>query len=144
MKFGPYSYLVFLKARRAFRTLQGIIQLQAVIRGRLVRRQAVATLYSVQGMVKFQALVRGNLVRSSDIGIEVQSKSNLQNKVSIHLTYMIFSSATIEKYGISVSNASYLHLIAANAHPNGSVERQVLNLLGKRKRERLCLLFCLF
>lgn len=67
-------------ARRAFRTLQGIIQLQAVIRGRLVRRQAVATLYSVQGMVKFQALVRGNLVRSSDIGIEVQSKSNLQNK----------------------------------------------------------------
>ncbi|PIA62576.1 hypothetical protein AQUCO_00200526v1 [Aquilegia coerulea] len=46
-------------ARRAFRALMGIIRLQALVRGHLVRRQAVATLRCVQGIVKFQRLVRG-------------------------------------------------------------------------------------
>lgn len=61
-----------LKARRAFRTLKGIIRLQAVIRGHLVRRQAVITLRCLLGIVKFQALARGQRVRYSDIGIQVQ------------------------------------------------------------------------
>lgn len=59
-------------ARRAFRTLKGIIRLQAVIRGHLVRRQAVITLRCLQGIVKFQALARGRRVRCSDTGIQVQ------------------------------------------------------------------------
>ncbi|KAL9239535.1 hypothetical protein vseg_013846 [Gypsophila vaccaria] len=59
-------------ARRAFKALKGIIRLQALIRGHLVRRQAVATLYCVIGVVKLQALVRGSRVRCSDAGIEVQ------------------------------------------------------------------------
>ncbi|KAL5722662.1 IQ-domain [Ranunculus cassubicifolius] len=45
-------------ARRAFRALMGIIRLQALVRGHLVRRQAVATLRCVRVIVKFQALVR--------------------------------------------------------------------------------------
>ncbi|XWS34056.1 hypothetical protein CRYUN_Cryun21dG0006500 [Craigia yunnanensis] len=61
-------------ARRAFRTLKGIIRLQALIRGHLVRRQAVATLCCTWGIVKFQGLARGQKVRCSDIGIEVQEK----------------------------------------------------------------------
>ncbi|PQQ06348.1 protein IQ-DOMAIN 31 [Prunus yedoensis var. nudiflora] len=58
-------------ARRAYRTLKGIIRLQALIRGHLVRRQAVSTLFCVQGIVKLQALIRGQLARHSDIGVEV-------------------------------------------------------------------------
>ncbi|XVE85915.1 hypothetical protein DITRI_Ditri17bG0130300 [Diplodiscus trichospermus] len=61
-------------ARRAFRTLKGIIRLQALIRGHLVRRQAVATLCCTWGIVKFQALACGRKVRCSNIGIEVQEK----------------------------------------------------------------------
>ncbi|XVF85988.1 hypothetical protein PTKIN_Ptkin17bG0164700 [Pterospermum kingtungense] len=61
-------------ARRAFRTLKGIIRLQALIRGHLVRRQAVATLCCTWGIVKFQALARGQKVRSSEIGIKVHEK----------------------------------------------------------------------
>lgn len=61
-------------ARRAFGALKGIIRLQALIRGHLVRRQAVATLYSYLGIIKFQALVRGQRVRSSGIGLEVRTK----------------------------------------------------------------------
>lgn len=66
-----------MKARRAFRALNGIIRLQALIRGHLVRRQAVATLCSMLGIVKFQALVRGIRVRHSDVGLEVQKRCSL-------------------------------------------------------------------
>ncbi|XP_050379019.1 protein IQ-DOMAIN 31 [Argentina anserina] len=61
-------------ARRAFWALKGIIRLQALIRGHLVRRQAVATLSSMLGIVKLQARIRGRQVRQSNIGLEVQTR----------------------------------------------------------------------
>ncbi|XP_028753659.1 protein IQ-DOMAIN 31 [Neltuma alba] len=64
-------------ARRAFKALKGIIRLQALIRGHLVRRQAVATLCSMYGIVKFQALVRGGRVRQSHAGFEIHEKYNI-------------------------------------------------------------------
>ncbi|KAJ4824169.1 hypothetical protein Tsubulata_011900 [Turnera subulata] len=64
-------------ARRAFKALKGIIRLQALIRGHLVRRQAVSTLCCVLGIVKLQALARGGIVRNSDVGQEVNKKCSL-------------------------------------------------------------------
>lgn len=49
-------------ARRAFHALRGIIRLQALVRGHLVRRQAVVTLRSMLGIVRLQALARGHKV----------------------------------------------------------------------------------
>lgn len=72
-----------MKARRAFWALKGIIKLQALIRGHLVRRQAVATLCSMLGIVKLQALARGRKVRHSDIGLEVSRKCKLENLLVI-------------------------------------------------------------
>ena len=63
-----------MKARRAFRALKGIIRLQALIRGHLVRRQAVVTLCCMYGIVKLQALVRGGRIRQSN---EIHEKCNL-------------------------------------------------------------------
>ncbi|KAK7362205.1 hypothetical protein VNO77_04311 [Canavalia gladiata] len=60
------------QARTTFQTLKYVIPLQALIRGQLVRRQAVSALYFVKAIVKFQALVRGYKVRHSDIGLAVQ------------------------------------------------------------------------
>ncbi|KAK7274754.1 hypothetical protein RIF29_15852 [Crotalaria pallida] len=59
------------QARQTLQKLKGIIQLQALVRGLLVRRQAVSALYGVKGIVKFQALARGYNVRRSDIGLAV-------------------------------------------------------------------------
>ncbi|KAK4393083.1 Ubiquitin-conjugating enzyme E2 2 [Sesamum angolense] len=67
-------------ARRAFRALKGIIRLQALIRGHLVRRQAVATLRCMQAVVKFQALARGRKVRLSGAGPQVLKKYNMEEQ----------------------------------------------------------------
>ena len=66
-----------MKACRVFRALKGIIRLQALIRGHLVRRQAVATLCCMQGIVKLQAHIRGRKVRLSVCGPEVQKECSV-------------------------------------------------------------------
>lgn len=71
------------QARRAFQTLKGIIRLQAAVRGRLVRRQAVSTLFCMQGIVKFQAITRGYMLRQSRIGNGQCRKQSLVAKVIV-------------------------------------------------------------
>ncbi|KAM6570905.1 hypothetical protein CsatA_014985 [Cannabis sativa] len=66
-----------LKARREFRSLKGLIVLQAHVRGHLVRRQAVSTLSCVKGIVKFQTLVRHHKLLDS-----------LPTAVPLHLQYV--------------------------------------------------------
>ncbi|KAK4841793.1 hypothetical protein QYF36_010618 [Acer negundo] len=116
-------------ARRAFRTLKGIIRLQALIRGHLVRRQAVATLHCVQGIVKFQALARGQKVRRSDIGIEIQkicSSGNFRaancsdSTISTTSAEMLSKNAVIQKLLASSPTAMLLHLSYDPGEPNSA------------------------
>ncbi|XP_049397818.1 protein IQ-DOMAIN 11 isoform X3 [Solanum stenotomum] len=44
-------------ARKALRALKGLVRLQAIVRGRAVRRQAIATLRSLQSIVNIQSEV---------------------------------------------------------------------------------------
>ena len=44
-----------LQARKALRALRGIVKLQAIIRGRAVRRQAITTLKCLQSIVNIQS-----------------------------------------------------------------------------------------
>ncbi|KAJ3695030.1 hypothetical protein LUZ60_000407 [Juncus effusus] len=64
-------------ARRAFKALKGIIRLQALIRGHLVRRQAVTTLRALYYIVRIQALARGIKTRNSRTGFIGTSATNL-------------------------------------------------------------------
>lgn len=78
------------RARRAFWTLKAIIRLQAVIRGHLVRRQAVATLNCILGIVKLQALARGRMVRHSDLSSQIHAKQTLSRQDAVSLDLITF------------------------------------------------------
>ncbi|XP_022157900.1 protein IQ-DOMAIN 14 [Momordica charantia] len=52
-------------ARKALRALKGIVRLQAIIRGRAVRRQAIATLKCLQSIVSIQSQVCSNRLHPS-------------------------------------------------------------------------------
>lgn len=72
--FGEESYVCFivfifcvwiskwLQARRAFRALKAVVRLQAIFRGRHVRKQAAVTLRCMQALVRVQAQVRARSV----------------------------------------------------------------------------------
>ncbi|KAI4339568.1 hypothetical protein MLD38_024496 [Melastoma candidum] len=64
-------------ARRAFHVLKGIIRLQALIRGHLVRRQAIATLRCMQAIVNLQRMIRGQM--SSGINPSFKSEKMWKN-----------------------------------------------------------------
>ena len=75
-----------VQARRSFRALKGIIRLQALIRGHLVRRQAVSTLRTTWLIVKFQSLVRGRNVRLSGADIQLNVKLG-QHNLGVSISY---------------------------------------------------------
>lgn len=68
-----------MQARKALRALKGIVTLQAIIRGRAVRRQAVTTLKRLQSMINIQSQVCANRFQSTEGTNNFDSTDQLQN-----------------------------------------------------------------
>ncbi|KAL3624164.1 hypothetical protein CASFOL_032980 [Castilleja foliolosa] len=97
-------------ARRAFRALKGIIRLQALIRGHLVRRQAVATLRCMRVIVKFQALARGRKDAK-----QVSIRANTLSK-----SEKLATNTFVRKLLLKMATAMSLSLQYDVAEPNSS------------------------
>ncbi|KAK8530855.1 hypothetical protein V6N12_013355 [Hibiscus sabdariffa] len=101
-------------ARRAFWALKGIIRLQALIRGHLVRRQAIATLCCMMGIIKLQARVRGLMVRHFDDVHELQKNRNQINFLQESKLVVSVGVNVTSRFGKLSSNAFVCKLIASS------------------------------
>ncbi|KAF8086017.1 hypothetical protein N665_0639s0026 [Sinapis alba] len=66
-------------ARRALRALKGLVRLQALVRGHVVRKQAAVTLRCMQALVRVEARVRARRVR---LALESETDQQLQQKLA--------------------------------------------------------------
>lgn len=55
-----------MQARKALNALKGLVKLQALVRGHLVRKQAAATLRCMQALVTVQARARAQRIRMTE------------------------------------------------------------------------------
>lgn len=63
--FNLNFYVAYFQARKALRALKGLVKIQALVRGYLVRKRAAATLHSMQALIRAQTAVRTQRARRS-------------------------------------------------------------------------------
>lgn len=72
-----------LQARRALRALKGLVKLQALVRGRIVRKQSADMLRRMQAMARIQARASANRTITSDPPYSSIKASRFEHPVSI-------------------------------------------------------------
>lgn len=88
------------QARKALRALKGIVKLQAYIRGRAVRRQAMTTLKCLQSVVNIQSQVYG--LRTQIPGVaqkdyEESNKFQIFSENMLKVRILLFKKVTLWK-----------------------------------------------
>jgi hypothetical protein len=72
--------MVLLQARKALSALKGLVKLQALVRGHLVRKQATAALRCMQALVTVQARALAQRIRMVDEANPVNQRQSIHRK----------------------------------------------------------------
>ena len=71
---------MLLQARKALSALKGLVKLQALVRGHLVRKQATATLRCMQALVTVQARALAQRIRMAEDGKPTNHRNSTHRK----------------------------------------------------------------
>ena len=72
------------------RALKGLVKIQALVRGFLVRKRATQTLHNMQALIRAQTSVRSQRARRS-ITKQSQARKSMVKKISTHIQSFNFS-----------------------------------------------------
>jgi len=82
------------QARRALKALRGIVRLQALVRGRLVRKQLAVTLKCMHALLRVQERARERRARSSADGHGSRGQDALNGRASSTKDAMVYMEQT--------------------------------------------------
>lgn len=94
--------LIDLKARRALKALKGLVKLQALVRGNIVRKQAAETLRCMQALVRVQARARACRALRAEKAQSKSGGSARSHPVWHSLCILEFLCISISSYSIKL------------------------------------------
>lgn len=102
--------------------MKGVVRIQALVRGRQVRKQAAVTLRCMQALVRVQARVRARRVRMSMEGQAVQDMLNERRSMADLLKEAEVQIASCVTFLIGISSTCLFNLKSFfNSHSEKSI-----------------------
>lgn len=155
---------MLLQARKALSALKGLVKLQALVRGHLVRKQATATLRCMQALVTVQARALAQRIRMAEDAKPTNHRNSTHRKSTqdnrfrhnYHVSFIFFFSSSIFLFQDLIyyqgkflaSSQSNLEREHSTCSPTNIIKKfpQCLkfHLFGRNENILVCVLFFFF
>ena len=109
-----------IQARKALRALKGLVKIQALVRGYLVRKRVAATLQSVQAMIRSQAVARSVRARRS------MDKENRFHPESPSRKYVVKNWSLFNLFSFNISHIFCSNFFSCSS--NCLMKQEIINV----------------